>query len=585
MAEVDVNNPRNWEFREDISQAEKDWLKGFFQKYPKIDPSFFYLQPGNQAAHTGYNETARELGASFTAARRKLTKDLKKAAGILGRPEPTSRTRADEFRSIPQAMNEIRRNERINNLARHFGISREELENQFHISSLTEEQVDGLLDQLNREYGLNLDGNVGRVQSVAENMAGAAGGAVDTARQAGAKFADAMTRETNATPFTDAQMRPARATAPQPDEVPDFERVDAGREMDEFDLPEDNEPRRQPSIRVGGRTHPAILQQSPQPAEVAPVEQPAVEPVETETAETPAEQPVDTAETNAPVEAEQAAEPVDTAETETPAPAGMGSPEPSITELTQPPQEDEPELVSEEAPEAGEQAQPEESPNEQIDIDDYYGSSISDAWKNLDKGDKMYLLFDHLNTTLKNIADWRPPMYTAYGENLGGRKMGERRSLLQKGAEEAFRKGLDRRNDRLEDASKKAFEWATFDKDLQNEIKKARLSNKETVRLTNALNNLNSEQVIELKKVMNVLDRNQQVKLATELGNITNEQQAALQKALGRINISTFIENIEKMGDVNFIDALIASMNQSPMETARGVTGAVGGAVSRVLPF
>lgn len=576
MAEVDVNNPRNWEFREDISQADKDWLKGFFEKYPKIDPGFFYLQPGNQAAHTGYNETARELGSPLFASRKKLAKDLKKAAGILGRPEPTSRTRADEFRSIPQAMNEIRRNERINNLARHFGISREELENQFHLSSLTEEQVDGLLDQLNREYGLNLDGSVGTVQSAAEGVAGAAGGAVNTVRQAGAKFADAMTRETNATPFTDAQMRPARATAPQPDEIPDFERVDAGREMDEFDLPEDNQPARIPTFNVGGRAHPSVSAQ-------APAEQPAVDTDETP-AETDEEQPVeetaDVAETETPAETE--------VETETPAPAGMGSPEPSITELTQPPQEDEPELVSEEAPEAGEQAQPEqpeESPNEQIDVDDYYGSSISDAWKNLDKGDKMYLLFDHLNTTLKNIADWRPPMYTAYGENLGGRKMGERRSLLQKGAEEAFRKGLDRRNDRLEDASKKAFEWATFDKDLQNDIKKARLSNKETVRLTNALNNLNSEQVIALKKVMNVLDRNQQVKLATELGNITNEQQAALQKALGRINISTFIENIEKMGDVNFIDALIASMNQSPMETARGVTGAVGGAVGRMLPF
>lgn len=579
MAEIDVNNPVNWKFREDISQEEKDWLDDFYKRYPKIDPSFFYLEPGNQATHRGYNNELTKAGAWFTAARRRLNKDLKRAASILKVHQPTTQNTSDDIRSIPDAMNGIRREQRLTVLARKLGISRQELEDR--ISVMTEEQIDNLLNQIQNNIGMELDSGIASAVTAGENAVNAAGGVVDTARQVGAKFADAMTRETNATPFTDSQMRPARATAPQSDEVPDFQRVDAGREMDEFDLPEDNEPARIPTFNVGGRSHPSVSAQPAAPAETPDEAAPVAE---TDTAETPIEQPVvetETAEIETPAEA-------DTPETNAPAPAGMGSPEPSITELTPPAQEDQSELVSEEAPEIEEQPkseQPEESPNEQIDIDDYYGSSISDAWKNLDKGDKMYLLFDHLGTTLKNIADWRPPMYTAYGENIGGRKMGERRSLLQKGAEEAFQKGMGRRNARLEDASKKAFDWATFDKDLQNDIKKARLSNKETVRLTNALNNLNSEQVIELKKVMNVLDRNQQVKLATELGNITNEQQAALQRALGRININTFIENIEKMGEVNFIDALIASMNQSPMETARGVTGAVGGAVSRVLPF
>ena len=65
-------------------------------------------------------------------------------------------------------------------------------------------------------------------------------------------------------------------------------------------------------------------------------------------------------------------------------------------------------------------------------------------------GTNKYLLADMLFTALKNAAGYRPSHRTAYGQSYDGQAGGAEKSLAQKLAEENFKRGLERRNARMD---------------------------------------------------------------------------------------------------------------------------------------
>lgn len=65
-------------------------------------------------------------------------------------------------------------------------------------------------------------------------------------------------------------------------------------------------------------------------------------------------------------------------------------------------------------------------------------------------GTNKYLLADMLFTALKNAAGYRPSHRTAYGQSYDGQAGGAEKPLAQKMAEENFKRGLERRNARMD---------------------------------------------------------------------------------------------------------------------------------------
>lgn len=64
-----------------------------------------------------------------------------------------------------------------------------------------------------------------------------------------------------------------------------------------------------------------------------------------------------------------------------------------------------------------------------------------------------YLLADMIFTALGNMAGYRPSHRTAYGQSYDGQAGGNEKSLAQKLAEENFKRGLERRNARMDSAA------------------------------------------------------------------------------------------------------------------------------------
>ncbi len=85
------------------------------------------------------------------------------------------------------------------------------------------------------------------------------------------------------------------------------------------------------------------------------------------------------------------------------------------------------------------------------------------------------LLADILMTGVKNALHYRPAFRTAYGEDIEGRDFGNEKSLAMKLAEENMKRGLERRNSRLDyESQQQAEQEATKQKGQDTEYRQAR---------------------------------------------------------------------------------------------------------------
>lgn len=85
------------------------------------------------------------------------------------------------------------------------------------------------------------------------------------------------------------------------------------------------------------------------------------------------------------------------------------------------------------------------------------------------------LLADILMTGVKNALHYRPAFRTAYGEDIEGRDFGNEKSLAMKLAEENMKRGLERRNSRLDyESQQQAEQEATKQKGQDVEYRQAR---------------------------------------------------------------------------------------------------------------
>lgn len=123
-------------------------------------------------------------------------------------------------------------------------------------------------------------------------------------------------------------------------------------------------------------------------------------------------------------------------------------------------------------------------------IDDYYGNSMSEMWRNLDPKDKKILLLDQIGTLVGNLSKARLPMYSAYGKSYDGQAIGNEKSMLQKGLESAFKSGLERRDSRLNSQLEQQLKIANFPADLAQRFEIAKLDNKTKVDLIHRLANV-----------------------------------------------------------------------------------------------
>lgn len=85
------------------------------------------------------------------------------------------------------------------------------------------------------------------------------------------------------------------------------------------------------------------------------------------------------------------------------------------------------------------------------------------------------LLADILMTGVRNALHYRPAFRTAYGEDIEGRDFGNEKSLAMKLAEENMKRGLERRNSRLDyESQQQAEQEATKQKGQDTEYRQAR---------------------------------------------------------------------------------------------------------------
>lgn len=105
-------------------------------------------------------------------------------------------------------------------------------------------------------------------------------------------------------------------------------------------------------------------------------------------------------------------------------------------------------------------------------VDDYYKNSATNAWNELGKGDQRIMLFDQLGTMLRNNAQYKPKLYGAFGNVVDeGQAAGTEKSKLDNFLSENLKKGLERRNTRLNDSLETQLSQAGFEPKLEMSIR------------------------------------------------------------------------------------------------------------------
>lgn len=105
-------------------------------------------------------------------------------------------------------------------------------------------------------------------------------------------------------------------------------------------------------------------------------------------------------------------------------------------------------------------------------VEDYYKNSATNAWNELGKGDQRIMLFDQLGTMLRNNAQYKPKLYGAFGNVVDeGQAAGTEKSKLDNFLSENLKKGLERRNTRLNDSLETQLSQAGFEPKLEMAIR------------------------------------------------------------------------------------------------------------------
>lgn len=105
-------------------------------------------------------------------------------------------------------------------------------------------------------------------------------------------------------------------------------------------------------------------------------------------------------------------------------------------------------------------------------VEDYYKNSATNAWNELGKGDQRIMLFDQLGTMLRNNAQYKPKLYGAFGNVVDeGQAAGTEKSKLDNFLSENLKKGLERRNTRLNDSLETQLSQAGFEPKLEMSIR------------------------------------------------------------------------------------------------------------------
>lgn len=125
-------------------------------------------------------------------------------------------------------------------------------------------------------------------------------------------------------------------------------------------------------------------------------------------------------------------------------------------------------------------------------VEDYYKNSATNAWNELGKGDQRIMLFDQLGTMLRNNAQYKPKLYGAFGNVVDeGQAAGTEKSKLDNFLSENLKKGLERRNTRLNDSLETQLSQAGFEPKLEMAVRSAwenlKTNNRAKVHLINLM--------------------------------------------------------------------------------------------------
>ena len=132
-------------------------------------------------------------------------------------------------------------------------------------------------------------------------------------------------------------------------------------------------------------------------------------------------------------------------------------------------------------------------------LNDYYKNSATNAWNELGKGDQRIMLFDQLGTMLRNNAQYKPKLYGAFGNVVDeGQAAGTEKSKLDNFLSENLKKGLERRNARLDSSLEQQIQTANFPADIEMMLRRTWEGLK--------MNNRAKTHLISLMKDVNFMD-------------------------------------------------------------------------------
>ena len=141
-------------------------------------------------------------------------------------------------------------------------------------------------------------------------------------------------------------------------------------------------------------------------------------------------------------------------------------------------------------------------------VNDYYKNSATNAWNELGKGDQRIMLFDQLGTMLRNNAQYKPKLYGAFGNVVDeGQAAGTEKSKLDNFLSENLKKGLERRNTRLNDSLNTQLEMAGFEPKLEMGIRQLwdslKTNNRAKAHLIDVMKNVNFRDALKAGFVSN----------------------------------------------------------------------------------